>query len=282
MGANSAIEWTDNTFNPWWGCQRVSPGCEHCYAETFDKRVHGAGAAHWGPKAARKFFGDKHWNEPRKWNAAAERTGVRQRVFCASMADVFEDLRELDDQRSRLWRLIRETPMLDWLLLTKRPENVLRLAPLDVLAECWVGTTVEDRVRLSRVDELRRVPARVLFLSVEPLLEDLGFLDPWWPRGIDWVIVGGESGPGARPMNPTWVRSIRDACIASGTRFFFKQWGDWMPVSDYSGPMNRLHTWSIGSQMMERVGKKSAGRELDGRTWDEVPFVVNGRSETEE
>src|SRR5688572_457301 len=111
MGANSAIEWTDNTFNPWWGCQRVSPGCEHCYAETFDRRVHGRGNEHWGPSADRRFFGDKHWAEPRKWNREAEESGVRQRVFCASMADVFEDRRDLDDQRARLWDLIRETPM---------------------------------------------------------------------------------------------------------------------------------------------------------------------------
>ncbi|HEY2512934.1 MAG TPA: DUF5131 family protein, partial [Polyangiaceae bacterium] len=118
MVANSKIQWTDHTFNPWWGCQRVSPGCEHCYAEAFAKRTgHGV----WGPTAQRRFFGEAHWKEPLKWNEAAKRSGQRARVFCASMADVFEDRWELEPHRARLAGLIRVTPHLDWLLLTKRP-----------------------------------------------------------------------------------------------------------------------------------------------------------------
>ena len=126
MGEKTGIAWTDSTFNPWHGCQRVSPGCELCYAETFDARF---GEPHWGPKAPRRFFGDKHWNEPLKWNRAAEASGVRRRVFCASMADVFEDRPDLVEHRLRLWKLIEATPHLDWLLLTKRPENIHRMLP---------------------------------------------------------------------------------------------------------------------------------------------------------
>src|SRR5690348_736847 len=192
MGEGTKIQWTDHSFNPWWGCTRVSPGCEHCYAEAFAKRT-GLG---WGVAAERRFFGDKHWNEPRRWNAAAEKEGRRHRVFCASMADVFEDRPELAPWRERLWDLIDETPWLDWQLLTKRPENVNRLVtpawhtgawPENV----WLGTTVEDQRRAEeRIPELLNCAAKVRFLSCEPLLGPVDLdLD-----GIQWVIVGGESG----------------------------------------------------------------------------------------
>jgi protein gp37 len=252
MGANSKIEWTHHTFNPWWGCVRVSPACVHCYAETFAKRV---GQDVWGVDKPRRFFSDKHWQEPLKWNTAAAKAGERQRVFCASMADVFEDRADLEDARGRLYGLIEATPMLDWLLLTKRPENIRGMVPVDWLSHprpnVWYGTTVEDAPRLMRIEHLRHVPARVRFLSCEPLLDEIT------PNltGIHWVICGGESGPKARPMSPLWARELRDQCAFSGVAFHFKQWGDY-------------------NEHGERVGKARAGRLLDGREWNEVP---NGR-----
>lgn len=221
MGADSAISWTHHTFNPWWGCEKISPGCARCYAEAFAKRT---GHDVWGGGGKRRFFGDKHWDEPRKWNEAARAAAERRRVFCASMADVFEAHSALTPHRERLWRLIETTPHLDWLLLTKRPENVSGMVPWRGRwpINVWLGVTAEDRAHgIPRVGKLRNIegPA-VRFLSVEPLLEDLGWVVL---RGIDWVIVGGESGPGFRPMDPTWARAIRDQCRASGTPFFFKQ-----------------------------------------------------------
>lgn len=263
MGELSKIEWTDNTFNPWWGCVKVSEACRNCYAETFDKRVHGVGNEHWGPMAPRRFFGDKHWAEPRKWDARAEHTGVRERVFCASMADVFEDRDDLVEHRERLWDLIAETPNLDWLLLTKRPENFDAMVPWHEERErfpawdnVWLGVTAETQDDYNRrVEILCDTPATLRFVSMEPLLEQViirGFGDTL----PDWFIVGGESGPGARPMHPDWARSVRDQCIELGAAFHFKQWGDMATGDD---------------GLVVRIGKKAAGRELDGRTWDELP-----------
>lgn len=218
MGAETKIEWAHHTFNPWWGCQRVSPGCVHCYAETFDRRVHGVGRGHWGYSAERRFFGDKHWNEPLKWHRDALAAGERRRVFCSSMADVFEIRLDLVEPRERLFRLIEATPGLDWMLLTKRPENIY--AP--ILPNIWFGASVEDVARKVRIYRLRCTVATVRFLSIEPLLEDLGGLDL---RGIDLVIVGGESGPGARPCNVAWVRRIVRQCKAVGVAVFVKQLG---------------------------------------------------------
>jgi protein gp37 len=247
MGADSKIEWTHATFNPWWGCQRVSPGCEHCYAETFAKRV---GQKVWGPKADRRFFGDAHWNEPLKWNRDAERAGERRRVFCASMADVFEDRRDLDEQRARLWRLIEATPSLDWLLLTKRPQNMARLAPAAWAdgwpANVWAGTTVEDQRRAEeRLPHLLGVPARIRFLSVEPQLgpvdlmkvrdDELGAAWNVLTCGIGWVIVGGESGPGARPFDLAWARELVGQCRAASVPCFVKQIGATSIDTDNNG-----------------------------------------------
>jgi protein gp37 len=301
MGQDSAIEWTHHTFNPWWGCTKISPGCANCYAEAFDKRV---GGEHWGPGVERRTFGDKHWNEPKKWNAAAAKAGERHRVFCASMADVFE-AEAPAGQLERLWALIRETPHLDWLLLTKRPERIAQSLPADWgkgYANVWLGTSVEDQARADeRIPHLVRVPAVVWFLSMEPLLGpvDLGAVDVLWAgvplsdgtrwsgsKGvITWVIVGGESGPKARPMHPAWARSIRDQCAAAGVAFFFKQHGEWrmrglgdrddqprFRMSSVTGKDAHLLENSGGEEVwMQRVGKAAAGRELDGRTWDEVP-----------
>ena len=162
MGKESKIEWTHHTFNPWWGCIRVSPACKHCYADTWAKRL---GANLWGAKSERRFFSDAHWNEPIKWNREAVTQGVRRRVFCASMADVFEDRRELDLHRERLWRLIEATPQLDWLLLTKRIEHVRTLAPWKSRwpANIWLGTSTENQRWLEkRVDHLLEHDAAVL------------------------------------------------------------------------------------------------------------------------
>lgn len=226
MGADSKIEWTHHTFNPWWGCQRVSPGCEHCYAETFSKRV---GLKLWGPTNERRFFGDKHWAEPLKWNRDAERSGERRRVFCASMADVLDDRPELVDPRARLQSLIIDTPWLVWLLLTKRPQNALRLLSEDFIpmgvwpANVWLGTTVEDQTRArERIPHLRDTDAPVRFLSCEPLLGPVT-LSPVELAGVHWVIVGSESGPGARPMAIEWARSLVNQCVDAGVPVHVKQ-----------------------------------------------------------
>jgi protein gp37 len=251
MGETTAIEWCDHTFNPWWGCAHVSPGCVNCYAETLSKRW---GNDVWGKGGSRRFFGDTHWNEPLKWNRKAEAEGVRRRVFCGSMMDVFEDRPDLISPRARLFQTISQTPHLDWLLLTKRPENSARLTPLlwamaGWPKNIWLGTSVEDQKRADeRIPKLLEIPAIIRFLSCEPLLGPVD-LEPWLSqpvRTLDWVIVGGESGPKARPMDPEWARSLRDECVCPEVAFFFKQWGGPTP--------------------------KSGGRKLDGRTWDQWPI----------
>lgn len=306
MGENSSISWTHHTFNPWWGCTRVSPGCEHCYAETFAKRT-GLG---WGPKAERRFFGEKHWNEPRKWNRQAQDVGERRRVFCASMADVFEDRIELIAERVRLWELITATPSLDWLLLTKRPENMRLMAPTGWRTgwprNVWAMTTAEDQRRLDeRLPHLLRVPAAVRGLSCEPLLGPLDLrlpgvlkrtkpeaFDSWSPTRqeeyigataraevialdatVDWVICGGESGHHARPMQPEWARSLRDQCQAAGVAFHFKQWGQFaaIPTQDVADPGVRASAGGDEFVMWRVKSKDDAGRVLDGREWNEFP-----------
>lgn len=247
--AETTIQWTDYTFNPWVGCQRVSPGCEHCYAESYDKRVGGAvnpatgeKELRWGPTAPR--IRTKTWKEPLKWNRKAAEDGVRRRVFCASLADVFEDRPELVPWRADLFGLIMDTPHLDWLILTKRPENILRLHPERWLGEHWMtrwpnvwfGTTVEDQRRVNeRLPHLLRVPAMVRFLSCEPLLQGINIgAQPDWPQvSVDWVIIGGESGGGARPFHVEWGRSL----IKQTRRFsgapFVKQLGAIATVNFY-------------------------------------------------
>lgn len=230
MSSVTGIAWTDHTFNPWWGCRKVSPGCRHCYAEAFDRRL---GGDHFG-NSKRKTFGAKHWKEPLRWDAAAKKAGRPALVFCASMADVF-DVDAPSEERRLLWELIRRTPNLIWQLLTKRPENIANSVPHDWhegYPNVWLGATVEDRERRSRIDELLLVPARLRFLSCEPLLEDLGDLDL---SGIGWVISGGESGPNARWLNADWVRGIDAQCRKQSVPHFFKQWGsDASPYDPHS------------------------------------------------
>ena len=283
MGKDSSIEWTHHTFNPWWGCAKVSPGCEHCYAETWAKRV---GEEIWGAKQDRRFFGDKHWSEPLKWNTAAESEGRRKRVFCASMSDVFEGRSELDLWRNRLWELIDKTPCLDWLLLTKRPQNVARKVPWGKHwpKNVWIGTSVEDQQRADeRLPILLELPATYRFLSCEPLLGPVD-LRKWTTQRakrfhrIDWLIAGGESGPNARAMLPGWARQLRDQCQQSGIPFHFKQWGHWAPVPAPKRENSLVHRfWDevMGAEIfMVAKGKKIAGRRLDGMTWDQFPATV--------
>lgn len=266
MGENSKIEWTDHTFNAWTGCTKISEGCKWCYAESWAKR---SGLVEWGPKGIRRRTSEANWRQPIKWNKQAAADGRRAKVFCASLADVFEDHDSIPmEWRADLYNLIRSTPNLDWLLLTKRPENIMRFLPVNWTPwpNAWFGTSVTTRKEaVEKIDALRAVPAALRFLSCEPLLEDLGELDL---SGIGWVIVGGESGPHARPTNADWVRSIRDQCASAGVPFLFKQWGEWAPIEclDTTGPGFGQYDHNKHDMQIEtlRVGKAVAGRLLDG------------------
>ncbi len=339
MAKTTAIEWCDSTLNPWIGCSKVSPGCDNCYAEQrMDKRLH---VVQWGPVQPRKRTSESNWREPLKWesNHAAffAEHGRRQRVFCASLADVFDNA--VDPQwRADLFALIEATPNLDWLLLTKRIGNVASMVPeaTDLIdygegwqsmwgqgvwpENVWLGASIVNQAEADRdIPKLLAVPAAKRFLSMEPLLGavDLRFCtvyqgkpdgyDSWTPNRqhdhatmvaratyhnacltVDWVIVGGESGPGARPMHPDWARSLRDQCVAAGVSFLFKQWGEWVDGDGGRGAWlgsvhqgvadchllpdgRQVSSIHSGAVAMHRVGKKAAGRLLDGRTWDEVP-----------
>lgn len=323
MSENTKIEWCDHTFNPWEGCQKTSPGCDNCYAEAHNARFAGGTAINFGPGAPRRRTSAANWKLPKRWNAQADafmaQHGRRQRVFCASLADVFDNA--VDSQwRADLFELIAATPNLDWLLLTKRIGNVGNMLPVPFdfdkhYPNVWLGATIVNQAEADRdIPKLLQVPASVRFLSMEPLLghvrlpsfcscgcgksvdearqetiDDPGYLNPDQAAesveatlGIDWVIVGGESGPGARPMHPDWARSLRDQCEAAGVPFLFKQWGEWaeagaIPSHAYAisptgdkRPCEGTH--SMCETLMEKVGKKAAGRKLDGRTWDEVPL----------
>jgi len=272
MGKNSKIEWTHHTFNPWWGCVRLSPACKHCYAESWARRV---GSNVWGSTAERRFFGDSHWNEPIKWNKEAGKARVRLRVFCASMGDIFEKRPELNIWRSRLWTLIDSTPELDWLLLTKRPDHVQSMVPWksDWPQNVWLGTTVENQHWAEkRLPILVDIPAKIRFISAEPLLGPLE-ISKWLDGHLDWVITGGESGPRARPSSPRWFKGLMQQCMKAAVPFHFKQWGDWAPEEHGTFIENALkvRTSTVDGATMLRVGKKSAGRHLDGAIWDGVP-----------
>ena len=346
MAENTKIEWAHHTFNPWIGCTKVSPACDHCYAEAdFGTRRK---VVQWGAGQPRKHTAPSTWAQPLRWNAEAERLGVRYRVFCASLADVF------DNEVPQLWRtslfgLIHDTPHLDWLLLTKRIGNAAQMLKSDppegidmgALPNVWIGATIANQAEADRdIPKLLAVPAAKRFLSMEPLLGPVDLrnlahgegeldalkpdtweeaIDQWrdtdedwieqfedWYEvnlsdglsgpmhaGIDWVILGGESGPNARPMHPDWARSLRDQCQAAGVPILFKQWGEWAP--DWDGAMTctdcgrtkaeaactkpgskgkeeecgacGCEFWSDADKpldTMRRIGKKSAGRLLDG------------------
>jgi protein gp37 len=241
VGTTTAIKWTDHTFNPWMGCTKVSPGCDHCYAEALGKRT---GRVQWGDDAERVVTSDAYWKNPLKWNRQAEAEGRRHRVFCASMADVFERRADVLDARGALFNLIDETPWLDWQLLTKRPENVRGMVPYDWTchddcwpANAWIGTTVEDQQRADeRIPHLLDIPARVRFLSCEPLLGEVRlsrwlFDGPERTDAIHWVIVGGESGAGHRPLDLRHARILQRSCANASVPFFFKQVGGRTPTA---------------------------------------------------
>lgn len=333
MSANSKIEWCDHTFNPWTGCTKVSPqGCAGCYAEAWSKRA-GAKVGKWGPGAPRVRTTPANWKLPYKWDAIAEafqaEHGRRQRVFCASLADVFDNEAPVE-WRMDLFKLIADTPNLDWLLLTKRIGNVLpqlKEAGMHCIstdksnlafwimswfdgrppANVWLGATVVNQDEADRdIPKLLAVPAAKRFLSMEPLLgpvdlttididghseifplrgtdrceDDDGNPAPDLPA-LDWVIAGGESGPGARPSHPDWHRTLRDQCAAAGVPFLFKQWGEYVDRHGGRGEwLGNVHTgepdlhllstgrvttaFESGATALHRVGKKAAGRLLDG------------------
>ncbi len=241
MAENSKIEWTDHTFNPWIGCQKVSPGCDHCYAEALmDKRY---GKVQWGPHGERKRTSEANWKLPLRWaKTARSQHGLypnayrRPRVFCASLADVWDN-QVPKEWRADLFHLIWATPELDWLLLTKRPENIRKMLPgaigeteLWPWPNVWLGTTAEDQARYDRRWlALNDIPARVRFISYEPAI------GPMIPKSAfvpDWIICGGESGPGARFMNPAWARTLREHCAHHGIAFFMKQMTGKKPIPD--------------------------------------------------
>lgn len=352
MSANTKIEWADHTFNPWIGCSKISPGCDHCYAE-LERATKALGVA-WGSNQPRHRTAAGNWAQPKRWNSQADafmaQHGRRQRVFCASLADVFDN--EVPTEwRMDLFKLIADTPNLDWLILTKRIGTVMSMCSgdslmFDVICDrVWLGATVVNQAEADRdIPKLLRVPAAKRFLSMEPLLGAVDirkWLEPWTcadcefhgsendcgPDGcekcgdqeafgvedvckncgaddqaakpscpqcgshrsfqldngfkfdserklIDWVIVGGESGPGARPMHPDWARSLRDQCQAAGVPFLFKQWGEWGDAMKY--PVHESFRWpqslAEGDPTYSlKVGKKAAGRLLDGREWNGVP-----------
>jgi protein gp37 len=280
MASNSSISWTNHTFNPWWGCVKVSPACDRCYAEAWAKRV---GQGVWGVAAPRRFFGNSHWKEPVKWNSHAENQGKRARVFCASMADVFERRTELNPHRERLWELIRNTPWLDWLLLTKRPQHIATMVPWAARwpENVWIGTTVENQKYADiRIPFLLQHNAAVRFVSVEPLLGPVD-LSAWTRRDlrqrVDWVIVGGESGHGARPMAPSWAADLLSQCRERGVAFHFKQWGQWAPLQSHAHLPANVKRMSITADPgveMASLGKTASGRILAGRTWNQIPRAL--------
>lgn len=234
MGDSSAIEWTHATWNPVTGCTKISPGCKFCYAERLSKRLQAMGQKNYSggfELALHPHMLDR----PLRWRKA-------RRIFVNSMSDLFH----IDvpfEYIAQVFDVMRRASWHQYQVLTKRSERLLELSSLLAWQpQIWMGVSLENEDYLHRVDHLRQTGAHVKFLSIEPLL---GPLDGLNLQGIDWVIVGGESGPGARPMDPAWVRDVRDRCIRSNVAFFFKQWGG--------------------------VAKSRTGRILDGRTWDDLP-----------
>lgn len=225
MAYRTGIEWTDSTWNPVIGCTKVSPGCDHCYAEAYAERFR---ITEWGPDGERRRTSEANWRKPRMWNRQAEAAGQRHRVFCASLADVF-DSRWPDGVRDDLWALVRDTPALDWQILTKRPQSIPRMLPddwADGYPNVWLGVSTEDQERYDvRWPLLYRVPAAIRFVSYEPALGYINLMRPFplSKRVPDWIIMGGESGPHARPMKVQWAESMRDQCGRAGVAFFMKQ-----------------------------------------------------------
>jgi protein gp37 len=252
MSDKSAIEWTDSTWNPVTGCNKVSPGCAHCYAETFAERFRGVPGHPFEQGFDLKMWPERlsfplQWKEPRM-------------IFVNSMSDLFHK-NVPDDFIARVFDVMLEAKQHVFQLLTKRSERMMEwtrktFGKTSLPPHIWLGVSVENQDYVWRIEHLQETPAKVLFLSVEPLLGPVDLSQHL--TGIHWVIVGGESGPGARPMDPEWARAVRRECQARKVAFFFKQWGAF-----------NAHG--------ERVGKKSAGRVLDGKIWSAMPQVRPSR-----
>ena len=290
MSDNSAIEWTDATWNPVTGCTEVSPGCDNCYAKTFSERFRGV-AGHHFEQGFDVVLRPERLDQPLSWRKP-------RRVFVNSMSDLFHNAITdgfITEVFARMWWAPQHT----FQVLTKRHGRVRSLVPrieerlrqreedlalLDCptpltwpLPNVWLGVSVENQEWADiRIPALQETPAAVRMLSCEPLLGPLDNLDL---DGIGWVIVGGESGHGARPMHPDWARGIRDACAAASVPFFFKQWGNWVAPDQMTA--DAFMSWDVenGTSAYDRtqpwrLGKKRAGRELDGRTWDEYPDIA--------
>ena len=237
MATNSSIEWTDTTWNPLTGCTKISPGCKNCYAERMSRRLKAMGVANYAD-GFKLTLHEHMLNQPLTWKAP-------RRVFVNSMSDLFHKDVPVEFIQ-RVFAVMRKASQHRFQVLTKRSHRVAELSSkIDWPSNVWMGVSVENADYTVRVDHLRQTGAAVKFLSIEPLLGPIPSLDL---TGIDWVIVGGESGPGARPMKPEWVTEIRDHCAKAEVAFFFKQWGG--------------------------VNKSKTGRELDGQTWDEMPQVI--------
>ncbi len=250
MASNSSIEWTDSTWNPVTGCTKISPGCKNCYAETFAERWRGIPGHPYEQGFDLRLWPDRLtlplvWKEPRM-------------IFVNSMSDLFhKDV--LDDFIRRVFKVMTEANHHVFQVLTKRPERMMEWTREKYKNErlpkhIWLGTSVENQDYVKRIAWLQKTPAQVRFLSIEPLLGPMKLEEKNY-AGIHWVIVGGESGPKARPMNPEWARAIKQQCQRHKVAFFFKQWGAF-------------------NQHGERVGKKSAGRLLDGKTWNQMPQLI--------
>lgn len=320
MAENSAIEWTDHTFNPWIGCTKVSPACDNCYAERdMSTRLH---IVQWGAGQPRQRTGEKNWNWPGRWNRRHEEFfaehGRRQRVFCASLADVFDNEVPVE-WRVDLFRQILATPNLDWLLLTKRIGNVEKMVaevmailqpgePVRMPPNVWLGSTIPNQTEADR-DVAKLLAAKaalhisIVFLSMEPLLGpvrldmlsyhttgmpgdgnrwtlNLNALDGFRATSIqsaingpklDWIIIGGESGPKARMADPAWYRSLVAQAEKYGTPILFKQWGEWAPPDQIPPEaISPVHDY-LGDVYLTRAGKKAAGRMLDGRLHNGYP-----------
>jgi len=274
MGLNSNIEWTDHTWNPWYGCHKVSEGCRNCYMYMEQ--------AHYGRDPSVVKRSKTTFNDPLRWAKMARRRGERYKVFVCSWSDFF--IEEADEWRNEAWQIIRQTPELIYMILTKRPERIRQCLPEEgwFPRNVWWGVSIELEKYLLRWDILDDTftfsRPNIFFLSIEPLLNFLSLesiihyknmgddLYPCWTHPPDWVIVGGESGPKSRPCHPDWVRSIRDQCMAANVPFFFKQWGEYLPLEPT--PILR----SLIDVDYVKVGRKQAGAVLDGREWREFPM----------
>jgi protein gp37 len=335
MGEITSISWTDHTWNPWIGCTKVSPGCTNCYADRQNKRY--GWTRGWGNGQERHITAASNWNEPSRWAKKARAAGRREKVFCASLADVFDHEAPISARQS-LWQIIKSTSdILDWQLVTKRPHRispVMREDGLDpdyfLSNRVWLITSTENQEWFDkRVPEVLKIPAVVHGISAEPLLGAIDarkYLRPnpcpvcngfpsipvpneeggykpcptcllskngqGYTNSLDWVIVGGESQSGARPMHPDWPRSLRGQCLEAGVPLFFKQWGEWIDVGRGTAlstldSKNRIISFDGHSpefakdlrhdsdyRLVTQIGTKISGSTLDGQEWKQFPKVA--------